>query len=157
MFGLFKSVIDEKALGVYCFALTGVSPLSKPIAVERQKEFHKGYTPSVAHTCLPTALDFDYAGKTEDSDVLIVLELNEYATCKSAILGVTNLAKCTAISYAMNDAEYDDLFDKGKITKEDVVMAVEVAKWILARGLGCGRVLANDIVSRKNFLPRYAT
>lgn len=155
MFEIFKGVIDERTLQNYCFALTGMSPLSKPIAVERQKEINEGWTPLGASTCLPTALDFDYAGKTQDSEDLIAFDLTEFATCKSATLRVTNLAKKTAISYAMDDVGYDDLFDKGRITKEDVVMAVEVAKWIVAKGLGYGRIVANDIVRRKRFQPRY--
>jgi hypothetical protein len=169
MFELLKKVINEKTLRHYCAALTGAMPTSTPYGRDRVA---KDLEPSPTDAYLlqlkrdsgviqefEWELVFDYQNKNYSDDELISLTF-----CKKYIKEENriyfNFARVSDYSgmcmrdirIALDDRAYDS---SSSITQLDVEMAVEVAKWMIAVGLGKGRVVANDLICRKNFTPRH--
>lgn len=161
MFGLWKKVIDDKTLRHYCGALTGAVPTSKPYGRDKRRRQHlpQSWGSDIrdgVKRILLYELVFDYDGKDPEDEELIELEFIEYyhKDSNQIHMGLDRVTDSANLRITMTEGGLDILIGRGKLTQLDVEMAVDVAKWMVATGMGNGRVMANDVISRKNFTPR---
>jgi hypothetical protein len=165
MFGLLKKIIDDKTLRHYCGTLTGALPSGIPYCrdkrppppgtygsrlLDRQKDRGVKNTSSYE-------LVFYYDNKNPEADELIYLEFEEYydKNCNQVALSYTRITDSAVVSLSMREPAYDAFNREDNITQLDVEMAIEIAKWMVAKGMGNGRILANDVINRKSLAPRY--
>jgi hypothetical protein len=160
MFELWKKVIDDNTSRHYCGALTGVVPTSKPYGRDKRPQelpamFQNIMNDDSVKRKLQYELVFDYESKDPNSEELIYLEFIEHYNkdCNMVFLKIKRFDG-SDLSISMNEVGLDLHLGGGKkMSQLDVEMAVDLAKWVIAKDMGNGRMAANDVICRKNFTP----
>ena len=160
MFKLWKKVIDDNTSRHYCGALTGVVPTSKPYGRDKRPQElpamfqNMMYDASIKRELL-YELVFDYDNKDPNYEELIYLKFIEHHNKDSNMVFV-NIKRFDGsdLSIFMTEVGIDAHYGGGKkMSQLDVEMAVDLAKWVIAKDMGNGRMAANDVICRKNFTP----
>jgi hypothetical protein len=161
MFGLLKKIIDDKTLRHYCGTLTGALPSGTPYSRDKRPEPRSSLLINSDRECgvkniLFFELVFYYDNKKPEDDELIYLEFQENydKDCNRVVLWYTRITDSAIVGLSMREPAYDVFERKDNITQLDVEMAIEIAKWMVAKGMGNGRMMANDVINRKNLTPR---
>lgn len=164
MFSLWKKIIDGDTVCRYCAALTGAKPTSMPYGRDKaptKNGFRTGLIGNEIKMQLAYELVFDYENKSKTEGELIHLEFVEYhnKSLNTVFFKYVNIKASDElwnpdIHLTMTNEDYDYYWKGNEVRKADVEMAVDVAKWMIATDMGKGKILANDIICRKNYTPR---
>jgi hypothetical protein len=164
MFKIFKSIISESTALQCASYLTGLRCRS----INKVEQIIEKYDDKLdylfedfrASIGVKEVHEFGlYAYHNEDEKKPIVTIFFEKGIIKSndRIYMRLNFAKGKKSSYVTIGLsyEYDISSDKSiELIYSDIESAVELAKWMIADGLGLGKIQANSVITRTDYNPR---